>query len=273
MTSQDQAGLLRRCTSDVFQNHLRSEFKRLWMVYRCQRRRNKNLIEIVLEGAAKLSLNNPLPAALLKIFSRRYHHQITDRTLESALRDRVSVERVLGREKLFEANFFVHSTDESVWKDYRDRFPAKYRIVVEEADKITRHEFDFLGSGPCYWGELIDWHLDPKSGYHWPKKFYTELFPVSTLTNDELPKEALEMHVDGQSFLLDDYRHLRTFGVNRNMRTRSQEKGYREELIAFCESISGSLDRRALWDEAVEVSRTALEVNRKVRSGNSADFC
>jgi predicted dehydrogenase/threonine dehydrogenase-like Zn-dependent dehydrogenase len=89
----------------------------------------------------------------------------------------------------------------------------------------------------------------------------------------ELPKEALEMHVDGQSFLLDDYRHLRTFGVNRNMRTHSQEKGYREELIAFCESISGSLDRRALWDEAVEVSRTALEVNRKVRSGNSADFC
>jgi hypothetical protein len=35
------------------------------------------------------------------------------------------------------------------------------------------------------------------------------------------------------------------------MRTRSQEKGYREELIAFCESILGSLDRRALWDEAV----------------------
>ncbi len=60
-------------------------------------------------------------------------------------------------------------------------------------------------------------------------------------------------------------RRLRSFGTKLNMRTRTHEKGHREELIAFHQAIAGSLDRRALWDEAVEVTRTALEVDRQVR--------
>jgi predicted dehydrogenase/threonine dehydrogenase-like Zn-dependent dehydrogenase len=81
----------------------------------------------------------------------------------------------------------------------------------------------------------------------------------------ELSKEALEMHVDGCSFLLDDYRSLTGFGVAVQMRTRTQEKGHYEELIAFYETMSGAQDRRRLWNEALEVTRTALEVDRQVR--------
>jgi Heparinase II/III-like protein/Heparinase II/III N-terminus len=250
MTSQEQAGLLLQCGSEALQNGSRTTFKRLWMVYRCQRRRNKNLIEIVLEGAAKLSLNNPVPAALLKIFSRRYHHQITDRTLESVLRVRVAVEQFLGREKLLGANFFVNSTDESMWKDYRDRFRAKCRLVVEEADKIARHEFDFLGSGPCYWGELIDWHLDPKSGYRWPKKFYKELLPVSPLTNDadvKLPWELSRMQ------------HLLTLGQGYRL---TGDELYARELVA---QITHWLDDNPClvgvnWTCAMEVSIRIVNV-------------
>ena len=80
-----------------------------------------------------------------------------------------------------------------------------------------------------------------------------------------LPKEAFELHVDGRSFILDDYRRLRSFGAKLNIRTRTQEKGHLEELMVFQEAIAGNLDRRALWEEAVEVTRTALEVNRQVR--------
>jgi predicted dehydrogenase len=83
----------------------------------------------------------------------------------------------------------------------------------------------------------------------------------------DLPKEALEIHVDKRSFLLDDYRQLQGFGSRLDMRTRGQEKGHREELIAFHQAIAGSMDRKALWDEAVEVTRTALEVDRQVRCG------
>ena len=81
----------------------------------------------------------------------------------------------------------------------------------------------------------------------------------------DLPKEALEMHVDGRSFLLDDYKSLTAFGTTTHLRTRTREKGHYEELIAFHQAIAGALDRRMMWEEAVEVTRTALEVDRQVR--------
>jgi predicted dehydrogenase len=81
----------------------------------------------------------------------------------------------------------------------------------------------------------------------------------------DLPKEALELHGDGRSFALDDYTRLEGFGITADFRTKKQEKGHYEELIAFHQAVSGSLDRRVLWDEAVEVTRTTLEVDRQVR--------
>jgi predicted dehydrogenase len=81
----------------------------------------------------------------------------------------------------------------------------------------------------------------------------------------ELPKEALEMHVDGQSFVMDDYKSLNSFGAKVNLKTKKQEKGHHEELIAFHKAVIGSLDRRALWQEAVEVTQTALEIDRQLR--------
>jgi predicted dehydrogenase len=80
-----------------------------------------------------------------------------------------------------------------------------------------------------------------------------------------LPKEAMEVHGDGRSFLLDDYRRLQGFSTKLDFWTRKQEKGHYEELTAFHRAIAGSLDCRALWDETIEVTRTALEVDRQVR--------
>jgi predicted dehydrogenase/NADPH:quinone reductase-like Zn-dependent oxidoreductase len=81
----------------------------------------------------------------------------------------------------------------------------------------------------------------------------------------DLPKEALELHVNGRSFLLNDYRLLQGFGAKADLRTRRQDKGHLAELVAFHRTIAGEIDRKALWDEAVEVTRTALEVDRQVR--------
>jgi predicted dehydrogenase len=80
----------------------------------------------------------------------------------------------------------------------------------------------------------------------------------------ELPKEALELHVDGQSFLVNDYRSLSSFGAKAHLKTKMEEKGHHEELIAFHKAITGSLDRSVLWQEAVEVTETALEINRQL---------
>jgi predicted dehydrogenase/threonine dehydrogenase-like Zn-dependent dehydrogenase len=81
----------------------------------------------------------------------------------------------------------------------------------------------------------------------------------------DLAKEAMELHCDGRSFLLDDYRRLRGFGAKVNLLTKGQEKGHREELWAFQRAIGGLLNRQALWAEAVEVTRTALEADQQVR--------
>jgi predicted dehydrogenase/threonine dehydrogenase-like Zn-dependent dehydrogenase len=80
----------------------------------------------------------------------------------------------------------------------------------------------------------------------------------------DLPKESMELHVDGKSFLLQNYTRLETFGVRTDLRTRKEEKGHLEELNVFHEAIAGSLDRRPLWNNAVEITRTTLEVDRQV---------
>jgi hypothetical protein len=72
------------------------------------------------------------------------------------------------------------------------------------------------------------------------------------------------MPVDGQSFLLDDYKSLTSFGTTGQMRTRTQEKGHYEEIVAFHKMVTGALDNRAIWAETVEVTHTALEIDRQV---------
>lgn len=57
--------------------------------------------------------------------------------------------------------------------------PAALRDGAEririEADAILRHELDILGSGPHTLGEALDWHVDFKSGYRWPRDFYQDV--------------------------------------------------------------------------------------------------
>jgi hypothetical protein len=81
----------------------------------------------------------------------------------------------------------------------------------------------------------------------------------------ELPKEAMELHVDQQSVILDDYKLLRGFNTPAKRQTKRPDKGHYEELIAFHQAMTGTLDRRLIWEEALEVTQTTLEVDRLVR--------
>lgn len=47
-----------------------------------------------------------------------------------------------------------------------------------EANEVLTHRLDLLGSGPARLGEEIDWHLDFKSGYRWPRDFYLDVVPT-----------------------------------------------------------------------------------------------
>lgn len=46
--------------------------------------------------------------------------------------------------------------------------------IMVSADRILRHEFNFLGSGPVLL-EPIDWHVDFKTSYRWEKVFYLDI--------------------------------------------------------------------------------------------------
>ncbi|MDA2936678.1 heparinase II/III family protein [Acidobacteria bacterium AH-259-A15] len=57
-----------------------------------------------------------------------------------------------------------------------DWFSTRLPLAVEQkrtaASTISKHSFDFLGTGPNYWGNPIDWHRDVKSDYCWTLQFY-----------------------------------------------------------------------------------------------------
>lgn len=55
--------------------------------------------------------------------------------------------------------------------------------IRREAEQVTSHIVDFLGSGPALLGPEIDWQRDFKSGYRWPTVSYLEL--EVTRLNDE----------------------------------------------------------------------------------------
>jgi uncharacterized heparinase superfamily protein len=52
--------------------------------------------------------------------------------------------------------------------------PAADRLR-SEADHVLGHRVDILGSGLTELGPEIDWHLDFKSGYSWPRRFYSDV--------------------------------------------------------------------------------------------------
>ena len=52
-------------------------------------------------------------------------------------------------------------------RELDDTLPERIRV---EANRICRHEFDLLGSGPVDLGRRIDWHHDFKTGFSWSSR-------------------------------------------------------------------------------------------------------
>jgi len=49
--------------------------------------------------------------------------------------------------------------------------------------------------------------------------------------NKDLSKEYLEIHFDGCSIIMDDYRYMKGYGIDmKEMKTQESEKGHKEEL-------------------------------------------
>jgi hypothetical protein len=74
------------------------------------------------------------------------------------------------------APFFLRASDSTAWRAaFSARFPADAAAIVDAADRVLRHEFDLLGSGPKTFGERLPWHEDFKTGRRWPLQYATDI--------------------------------------------------------------------------------------------------
>jgi hypothetical protein len=75
--------------------------------------------------------------------------------------------------------------------------------VLQDAERLCAHTFDLLGSSETFLGEKIDWHMDWKSGFRWPRKLYVRLLPVFNAVDNTDGKVPYE---------LSRFQHLPTLG-------------------------------------------------------------
>lgn len=80
----------------------------------------------------------------------------------------------------------------------------------------------------------------------------------TALGSADQPKERLECLWDGRSAVLDDFRRLELSG-GAGLDTRSQEKGLREQWIAFFDGIRSGEPPAPLWQQ-LQASEVALDV-------------
>jgi hypothetical protein len=73
--------------------------------------------------------------------------------------------------------------------------PAAVQLRAE-ADEVVAHRLDLLGSGPVQLGAEIDWHVDFKSGYRWPRDFYQDVVPtrLDDSSDAKVPWELSRSH-------------------------------------------------------------------------------
>jgi len=116
----------------------------------------------------------------------------------------------------------------------------------------------------------------PKSGYYSASDNFVATISfedgsVATLTytalgSTEFPKETMDIFVDGMVISLNDYRHLSISGLKQeSLKTRSADKGQKEELVAFARAIKGETEWPIpLWQQ-LQATRISIEVDRLLK--------
>ena len=106
--------------------------------------------------------------------------KIDARILKSALRDRdlTNLPRMASAALAERSHLAGIDRNEIIGavRDLRPDLPAK---IIQEAECISDHRFDLLGSGSVDLGANIDWHHDFKSGYSWdPTTYFRQIEPA-----------------------------------------------------------------------------------------------
>lgn len=116
------------------------------------------------------------------------------------------------------APFFLSPSDRDAWAAaFRARWPGAQAEIVDAAERVLRHEFDLLGSGPKALGPRLPWHEDFKTGRVWPLQYSPdiEFSELDKPTDVKVPWELSRCQhfgVLGQAYwLTGDERYAREY--------------------------------------------------------------
>jgi hypothetical protein len=79
-----------------------------------------------------------------------------------------------------------------------------------------------------------------------------------------LSKELLEVHFEGKSIIIDDYRCIHGFGIQvDDIKHSSPAKGHLEELELLGDCVLGKKDKWPIpWESIVETTELTFEMSR-----------
>lgn len=89
----------------------------------------------------------------------------------------------------------------------------------------------------------------------------------AALGSGALPKERIELHADGKSAVLDDFRRTEVFGASQPPIRGRQDKGFEAEIEAFLCAVQGGLPGPVPFAELARTSRVTFAVLESLRKG------
>lgn len=92
----------------------------------------------------------------------------------------------------------------------------------------------------------------------------------TSLGNQALPKERIEIFANGDALVLDDFRRLTPFGFDeKEIALRVPDKGLKQELVEFLKRQRGEASTALGLEEALDASRVTFQVHDLVAGGCS----
>jgi predicted dehydrogenase/threonine dehydrogenase-like Zn-dependent dehydrogenase len=88
-----------------------------------------------------------------------------------------------------------------------------------------------------------------------------------------MAKEHIDLHWEGRSFVMDDFRELTEFGAgkSRKLWTGSQDKGHGAEIAAFVAAVKSGGDSPVPFEGAVASTRATFAIADAARTGRAVD--
>ncbi len=178
------------------------------------RLKNISLDELRVRGAQKWSSFSERRgwSALARLPTDEEMLRLFEPKLNSAAEARASVRRQI-KQKFFQAFADAQVT----LREFRRTWPNAEREIVERADRISAGRFDLLGFKNLYFGDPIDWHLEPIAQKRAPLVHWSQInFLETGLVGDKKITWELNRHqyfvTLGQAYwLTGDERYAQTF--------------------------------------------------------------